>query len=54
MNGCHRSVKANKAEKWQKREHALRIIVAFSAKCFENITLMVYYLVYMLVCNEKK
>lgn len=24
MNGCHRNVKANKAEKWQKREYVLR------------------------------
>lgn len=45
MNGCLKNVKANKAEKWQKREYVLRIIVGFNAKCFENITLMVYYLI---------
>lgn len=41
MNAYHKNVKANKAEKWQKREHVLRLIVGFSAKCFENITVMV-------------
>lgn len=45
MNGCHKNVKANKAEKWQKREYVLRMIVGFSVKCFENIILMVYYLI---------
>lgn len=45
MNGCHKNVTANQAEKWQKREYVLRIIVEFSAKCFENITLMVYYFI---------
>ena len=43
MNSCHKNVKANKAEIWQKREYVLRITVEFSAQCFENIILMVYY-----------